>query len=439
MSSETLVVTADQVTQLFGSTEQINPEAMHGETFMTPAGVQVRFGDSRLGVVRDPESDDETFRITGNTVPRLCGALGSTCATVCGLADRAMSMADRQALDCASANAARAFEGRPGFMVAQTNNEVVFLSDEGSYKDVTMRDENGTEQTVFGKAKPGAVLVIAESDIRENAESGIFIGANNADNSFGIATFALDGERYALTFSSTRLNLGDRDQDAQILRKAIDGILDRRGIFGDERAQMIADLQVQIDIGYSAGIDDFAFDIRIPKYEPPEELANIDIRDLTAEQIKLLSVESQNARHLLLVNGHIDENGKVKEGEAGRIKPSEFMNFWYPGALLNGEIIGHPEVELKLYTPRTEEGCPGDGELCHVDYVKITQRTLKTQLVEMGIPEESIVYNTDQIINTASSDNRLASNRAMDLVGIDVKKTLRSVNGAMVAFPRLAA
>gem|GEM_PF-3070492 len=437
--SETLVATAEQVTKLFGSTEQVDPEAWRGDAFMTPAGVEVQFGDSRLGVVNNPNDGDEIFRITGNTVPRLCGALGASCAKGCGLADRAMSMAARQAQDCASANATRAFQGQPGFMVAQTNNEVVFLSDKNSYNDVTMRDENGTKRTIFGKTKPGAVLVIAESDIPENAETGIFIGANNADNSFGIATFALGGERYALTFSSTRLNLGDRDQDAQILRKAIDGILDRQEIFGDERARMIADLQVQIDIGYSAGIDDFAFDIKIPKYEPSEELAHIDIRKLTPEQIQSLSVESQNARYLLLANGHIDENGNIKEGDAGRIKPSEFMDFWYPGALDNGEIIGHPEVELRLYTPRTKEGCPGDGELCHVDYVKITRRTLKTQLIEMGIPEDNIIYNTDRIINTASSDNRLASNRAMDLVGIPVPKTLRSVNGAMVAFPQLAA
>ena len=86
-------------------------------------------------------------------------------------------------------------------------------------------------------------------------------------------------------------------------------------------------------------------------------------------------------------------------------------------------------------SPRGLGGCPGDGELCHINYPKITRRTRVGELVQMGVPEKSIAYDNSRAIDTASSDNRYASNRRMQLAGIPKDRTLRTVNGVTIKFP----
>lgn len=409
---ETLNISADQAQQIFGTTAITDPEAFHGDQFMTAAGVSLQFGDQRLGLFNDFDALGERFTVPGNTVPRLCGALGACAASECGLGSRPMALWERQAEDCAAANTVEAFDGRPGFVITPAGegiNRAVFLWDEGSSQAVTALDENGHEQIMFRKAAPGSVLVFSEHDVEQNAEEGVFVAANNADNSLGTATLELDGVRYAMVFSSSRLNLGDRDSDARLLQKGLDGILDRHNLAGEERQRAVENLHIQIDIGYSAGLKNFKHDVRLP--EEGSAYAN--------ELIEANGLASYSELTPTI----------VMSGKAGQ----------YPGALEHGEVYGAFEAENDIDVPRGVGGCPGFGEYCYIHYPKITERTLVSQLVEMGLQPEKVSYDASRVIDPASVENRLASNRRMQLAGVPLSKTLRSVNGVAVAFPQRAA
>lgn len=411
--SKSLELTPPQTEQVFGNTELAEVAAQHGETFLTEAGVQLQFGDERLGlrehfvkeevdgVVRYRKT--ENYEVVGNTVPRLCGALGSCAAAQCGLAELRMTFEQRRDKDCADANAMLAFGGRQGFLITPTNNEVMMLAQEASYDEVVTVDENGERQVMFGKVKPASVLIIGEHDI---PEEGVFVGANNADNSLIATTFVFDGVRYALVSSTSRLNLGDRDADAQLMRKAIEQIADRHGLEGVERQRAIADLKIRFDVGYQASLRNFAHQVRVPEEG------------------------SEAARALMEANGL-----SSYEELTPTIVMSSRHGGQYPGALEHGEIYGAFEAENDIDSPRKIGGCPGHGELCYIHYPKITERTQRTQLEEMGVSAENITYDASRSIDPASVDNRLASNRRMQLAGVPLNKTLRSINGVAVRFP----
>ena len=400
-TSQSLSITEEQAGQIFGSSHLVDPESVHQPEFTTRVGVNVRFADTRLGLKDDPGAPEERYLVTGNTVPRLCGAMGSCAANACGLADRPMSLLERQDADCAVANTAEAFDGRTGFIITPTNNEAVFMWEENSFRAVTITDERDREVTVLNKVKAASVFVFSENDISDE----IFVGANNADNSFIVATTEVEGLRYALVASSSRLNLGDRESTDQIFRKGVEGILDRHELEGVDRQHVLEIMMMDIHVGYSASLKNFKHDVRLPEEG------------------------SDAANELIAANGlsSYDELTPtiVMSGKKGQ----------YPGALDHGEVYGAFEAENDIDIPRSPAGCPGFGEYCYIHYPKITERTIVSQLADMGMRAENIVYDLENVIDPASEENRLASNRRMQLAGVPILKTLRSVNGAVISFP----
>jgi len=405
--SETLVVSDDQAPKIFSSLEDRAPAVAFGEKFITIHGVEEQFGHTTLAL----RKVEEGYAVPGNTVPRICAALGKCAADSCGLAERLMSNDDRRAEDCAAANTEVLFDGKPGFVLTPTEGEnpakVVFLKDGSeAYDDVNVLDEAGNPVRLFRKVKQASSFVVSEHDpiVRENPQ-GIFLAMNGADSSFGVATLEVDETRYAVAFCSSRPNLGDRGPDYQILRLAIEGILDNAGLEGQARADALQNLQVQIDIGYSASLENFAHDVRVPKAGTPY------------------------ADKLVAKYGLTD---------ASELTPKQVMEDQYPGSLSHDEVYPHSNVELGIDEPYREGGCPGDGELCHIHYPRITERTLRKQLEAMGIPDTNVLYDNSRAIDPASKDNDLASNRLFQLAGVPVAQTLRTAQGASVRFTQRA-
>jgi hypothetical protein len=443
--AEALVIDQAAATSIFGSAEVALPEATHGEPFVTQHSVEVTFGGTTLGLA---ERDDGSFHVTGNTVPRLDEA-ASCGATKCGLGELAMSMDARRGLNCAAANTTLAFDGLPGYVLTPLNNEVNFFSDEGSFAPVTALDEHGRQQTFFNKVRTGSVLVVSEHDLADHPD-GAFFALNLADSVIATETTEVNGTRYAAITFSSRESLGDRDGDAQLGRKTIEMILDREGITGRaERRQAISGLSVQIDVGYSASLQNFAHEVSVPEIVLPEGMTAGQALGIMAtesankippkDRDKRLSGPTRYGLTLARKNNLVDgKTGKL----TGRVTPTQVMADQYPGALENGEIYGQFEGEAGLEeSPRGLGGCPGDGGLCHINYPKITRRTRVGELVRMGIPdpEKNIAYDNSRAIDTASPDNRYASNRRMQLAGIPKDRTLRTVNGVTIKFPPRAA
>ena len=426
MQAPELLVTRDQVNQLFPSQEPIRPEAIHGRPFMAN-GVEIRFSTTTLGLeacVPSAERPDAEFKVVGNTVPRICSA--SECSvSVCGLGREVMSNAERRNRDCASATTLLATPDRPGYVMTPISSSVVFLNDPESRKAVTALDEGGNEQVMFDKLSDGCTVIVAEQDIPNGAE-GITVIANAADSAVGVATTEVDGVRYAIPFHSYQPHLGDRGPDNRILVKAINAIADKHELQGEARQQAIRDLAIRIDIGFAASLENFGHQVRIPKLSLPAELSGIAPTDLTKDQLRQLDGASKLAIRLMISKGY---------GDHSQIRPKDVMDDLYPGALENGEIYPEYEARNGIPAPYTEGGCPGDGQLCHIDYPGITRRTLVGQLEALGVRAEGIRYDQGRAIDTASADNYLASNRLAQLAGVPRQQTLRSANSVGIAFP----
>lgn len=355
-----------------------------------------------------------------------------------------MSNGGRRLLNCAAANTAPFFEDRPGYVMTPTNNEIHFLNDPDVSKKVSYKNEHGEEAGFFEKIKPGSVLIVGENDL-EKPEEGISIALNLADSVILTETMEVNGKRYAAVMFSSRETLGDRDGEAQLGRRAIEIIMDREGITDPAlRAATVDRMSVQVDVGFSATLPNFAHKVTVPEIELPEGMTARQAVELIAaetaakvpakERDQRLSGPTRYGLSIAAKNGLIDpSSGELSE----RITPTMVMADQYPGALENGEIYGQFEGENNLEeAPRGPGGCPGDGELCHIHYPKITRRTREGELVAMGVRPENIVYNAQDAIDTSSPDNMFASNRLMQLQGVTVGKTLRSVNGVTIKFPR---
>jgi hypothetical protein len=437
--AEALIIDQTAAVNIFGSAEQARPEATHGEPFVTQHGVELTFGGTTLGLT---EREDGSFHITGNTVPRLDEAANCS-ATKCGLGELAMTNEYRRQLNCAAANTTLAFNGLPGYVLTPLNNAVNFFSDESVSTPVTALDEIGAPMTFFNKVKTGSVLVVSEHDLADHPD-GAFFALNLADSVIATETTEVNGTRYAAIIFSSRESLGDRDGDAQLGRKTVEMILDREGIIDPaQRAQAVSELSVQIDIGYSASLRNFAHEVSVPEITLPEGMsAGQALEIMSAEAAaktppkdrdKRLSGPTRYGLTLAQENNLVSsESGNLTD----RVTPTQVMADQYPGALENGEIYGQFEGEAGLEeSPRGPGGCPGDGELCHINYPKITKRTRVGELVQMGVPKENIAYDNSRAIDTASPDNRYASNRRMQLEGIPKDRTLRTVNGVSIKFP----
>ncbi len=440
MPDPELLLTPQQAVEVFGTTELAKPEAIHGEPFVTANGVELQFGATTLGLAySSAPAGDAELRVTGNTLmhsnadPRGCDAAECT-VSVCGLAQFALSNDRRRGYNCAAANTLLGRGERPAFVITPTNNNVVFLSDADSYENVTAQDEYTQEQTLFGKVRAASTLVVSEHDIPEGAD-GIDVLMNGADSSLAVESTEVEGTRYILVSCSSRPNLGDRSPNEQIVRRGYEAILDRHGLEGAARQRAINEAQFEIHIGYSASLENFAHRVGVPELQVPEALQDANLARLTPEQQALLSGPSRYALTLLKKNGLIDhDTGEI----VGRLTPKVVMDDQYPGALEHGEIYPEFEARSGIDAPYTNGGCPGDGQLCHVHYPKITQRTLVTQLEAIGVRPEHIFYDNSRAVDPASEENRLASNRRFQLAGIPANRTPRSVNGVSVSFGRVA-
>jgi hypothetical protein len=437
--AEALIITEPQAVEIFGSAELATPGSLPGEALTTRHGVVVEFGATTLGL---KPAEDGKFQVTGNTVPRLCEAADGCSATACGLGGLAISNDMRREANCAAANTVPGVEGPENYVMTPLSNDIVFFGDEGVSKPINVKNEQGETVTLFQKVVTGSVLIISEHDLPKDSK-GVTVDLNLADSVVGVETYELENTRYAAIVYSSRESLGDRGGTARLLYNAHNVILDRHGLQGEARQEALRSMDPQIEIGYSASLKNFAHEVRVPEIKLPEgmtprEALNImkaenEARLKPAERDQRLSGPTKYGLQLAEKNGLIDaETGELTD----RITPTQLMDDQYPGALVNGEIYGQFEGESNLEeSPRGPEGCPGDGERCHINYPKITKRTRVQELLDLGIPEENISYNNSGAIDSASQDNRLASNRRAQLAGVPINKTLRSVNGVTIKFP----
>lgn len=447
MADPKLLLTEAQTVGVFGSADVYRPSSFPGEAFdavVTP-DVGLRFTGTTLGVEAAGELNGcNVYRILGNTLvkskvdPRGCDVAGVQCEIdACGLGDLRMSDETRRDLNCSGANTVRGLGDNPKYVITPTNNEVVFLSDAGSHTLFTASDEHGREQTMFGKVRAASTLVISEHDLPDGVEEvdGIL---NGADSSLAVTLWefkrpgAETGTRYAMVSCSSQPNLGDRDYDAQIVAKGVNGILDREGVTDPaERAEILANAEVEIHIGFSATLQNFAHRVMIPRLTVPEELAGVNLATLTTDQLKLFKGPAKDAITILRRNNLIDP----ETGEVSPILPKHVMEYRYPGSLDNGEVHPGSNIEHGIYDePYRDGGCPDDGGLCHIDYMGITQRTLVGQLVGVGMNPDNIRYDNSRSVDTGNTDNHLASRRLFALQDVPANRTPRSANGVTISF-----
>lgn len=441
--TEQLVLPSESVVKVFGvQPAEMRPGTVGGEQFTTQHYVEVQFQATTLGLTKHEEGD---WLVIGNTVPRLCEAADGCSATQCGLGEIALKNKTRRWIDCAAANTQPPFDGRPGFVMTPLSPDVVFLGDEGTYQPVTAMQPNGEQQPFFQKVKTGSALVISEHDMADipGSEDGIYVGLNLADSVVAIQTQEVNGTRYAVVLYSSRENLGDRPERYQIARNAVEGILDREGITGAAREQAINELTVQIDVGFSATLQNFAHEVRVPEISLPEGMTPGQALDIMAtedrdkikagDRDKRLSGPTRYGLQLARKNNLVDpETGEL----TGEVTPTKLMDDQYPGALRNGFIHGEVEIAAGITdSPRGPEGCPGHGERCHIDYPGITKHTRVSELEAMGVRQENTTYNNAGAIDPSSRDNMLPSNRDLQLEGVAVNRTPRTVQGAIIKFP----
>lgn len=411
--AEPLHITHAQAVEIFGSDRAVAPEVIEHYGGTSSHNVDFQFSASTLGLEHIAgEGDQQLVRVTGNTVARLCPAAEHCGPTVCGLAVESLYNYERRERDCAAANTQAVFGDRRGYVLSPTlpggqfTNEVVFMGDPLSSTSIEVNNEYGRATPMFEKISPGAAFVISEADLWDPAE-GLVIEVNNADSNWALATFSLFGERFAVAAFFSRTNLGSRPKEDQILRKAIEGVLERRQVNPVYTQDILHELTVDVHVGYSATRKNFAHPVRVPP------------------------ADSTYGNYLLRLSGLIDLDGTP----TGEITPTMVMDDQYPAALENGEIYGEYEAENDIDVPRGPGGCPGHGEKCHIDYRKITRRTVFTQLQQMGVRPENINFVDEHAIDPADQGNYLASNRRAQLGGVSVNQTPRSANAVHIAFP----
>ncbi len=376
----------------------ISPEYTVDGISMQAVNSSLRF---ELATSRDDEGNEsDRAAVFGNTVKRLCGRLPEGKVSCEGCAVLGLTVADGVARNCARSNTATVFEqahvpaeGR--LMLLPTKSDVLVLSDE-----LPGTVEMMSGEAIYRTLPAAQAVVIPESKAKELGLERFGAGMNGADSTFGMATFVMDNEKVAIAFCSTRENMGDRTEDEQVVRKAINAYLDSRGLEGDERQAAIEGMDVSVMIGASATLRNFAH-----KIEPPKEKY--------AEQIKK---------------------------KWGKITNAGVLDNQYPGALERGNVW--PEFEAQLVELAREKGevitspigpdnCPGDGQTCHVDYRAETKYAIEKQLEALGV--RNVYYDDSHAMDPADVNN-MASNRREQNNGVERSRTNRTINGMVVTF-----
>jgi len=380
-----------------------------GGVTMQPFNSVLRFAEfpEPNVIYRETESNEVNIMetpdyvgISGNTVTRLC-PVAKDCGN-CALAGSGLTIPEMFERNCARANTAVAFEameveGASRFMLLPTNTDTYIVG-----SDVLTVENNG-DQIMQARLKPAESVIFTGTWLREQGLDKFAVAMNGADGSFGIATMEILGERIFIPFCSMRGNMGDRGEEAHILRRAISRYLDSIEISEIERSQILEHLSVSILIGASATLRNFGHKIQIPEQGSKyyEELAN-----KYPELIK-------------------------KAGN--KITSAIVLNDQYPGAFVRHSIYPEYEAINGIHTsPITPDNCPGDGQTCHVDYRAETSYALVGQLVAMGIQRENINYDDSQAMDPADPTNIMASNRAEQNNGIKKPNTNRTINGIVV-------
>lgn len=352
---------------------------------------------SGIGVV-----EGDMVAISGNTVTRLC-PVAKDCGS-CALSGSGMTIAEMSEMNCARANTAMAFET---LSVPETSRLMLQpLSSDTFVLDDSHLTVEKTGDTIMQARLPKAEsVVITESWLKSKNMTEFAIGMNGADGSFGIATMEVMGEKIFIPFCSMRGNMGDRGEDAQIIRRALENYLDVAEITGDKREQLIAGLKVSILIGASATLRNFAHKILVP--------------------------EEGSKQHGVLLEKYPELVARAK----GKVTSAIVLNDQYPGAFGRGSIFPQFEAEMGIHSsPITPDNCPGDGQTCHVDYRTETEYALRKQLLDMGVSEANIHYDDSQAMDPGDPTNLMASNRAEQLGGVkDKNKTNRTINGILVS------
>jgi hypothetical protein len=363
-------------------------------------------------------NEGDRVAVLGNTVKRLCPFVPEGKISCEDCAFKGLKVAGGVEKNCARSNTADAFEqmnvsveGR--LMLLPTKSDVIVLGDE--LPGIVETNDNG----ILYRTLPAAqAVVITESSADKLGLSRFGIGMNGADSSFGMATFTLDGEKVAIPFCSTRQNMGDRSYEEQVIRKAIDALLDTRGYEGNERQEKIASLAISVMIGASASLANFGHKVQVPREgeDAPEREQNY------AKQLR----------------GKYPE--LIAKSRTGEITSAIVLNDQFQGALERGNVW--PELDAGIVelarskgddmeSPITPDNCPGDGQMCHVDYPRETEYAIVKQLQEMGV--RSVSYDNSHAMDPADINN-MASNRREQNEGVEVSKTNRTINGMVVTF-----
>ena len=383
------------------------------------------FVNSTVGGVLD---DDGYVNMLGSTVGPRCP--GGPCNEH-GDTFYALPLADRLALNCATAYCEMAF-GTEGI---ETAPEFRYMFIPGFPRDATDRSdvvvmeqvEEPTEvryggELVMRKLEMCHAVVISERWLRQNGNPRVTFGFNGADASLGLMTFKVpagdhgDAEMFFVPFCTEQKNLGRRDgvELAQPLATAMEIIAELRGF----DVSLYNDIVVDIEIGASATLAHFKHEITLPTPEfnggpNGHAVALADSMGITYEEYV-----DRYEHTMRYVQGKISYD----QVELSRwIPPKAVMEWRYPGSLAGGFVYGFDPVSGELEV-RTEDGCPGfyagednEGNLCHLDYRGITEDTIRWQLSRFGV-----AVRFGQMFSSDSSDpsNNLPSNRAEQLAGI---------------------
>ncbi len=352
--------------------------------------------------------DDDTLASLGNTVSRNCGVT-KTCAGSCALAGSGLMTTEMSELNCARANVAVVFEAvnepnESRFMLTAVGSDTFVVGD-----DTKMVREMNGDELMFKKLPNASSVVFTKSWLEKQGFTEFTMGINAADGSFGLASMDILGESVLIPFCSMRDNMGDRGEDKQVVRKAINAYLDMLDLTGDARATVLENLDVRVDIGASASLRNFAHQIKIPRVDSddPKE------RERAERIIKTYP-------DLIALAGGAITSAIVLESE-------------YPGALLRGSIYPQAEAEMGIHiSPITPGNCPGDGQSCHINYPEETKYAIIAQLKEMSISEQRISYDASLALDPASPSNNMASNRRENNNGVETENTLRTFSGMTV-------
>ncbi len=413
-------------------THRAEPRIVLSPEFSPTITATAVFVNSTLGAARDGNT---VYRF-GTTVPRLCPH-GAGCDHD---EINALGFDNRLALGCATAYAESAFVDErivtepeasfmlvPGFPKDATARDDVIMLEEMSDDDFTEVEAGPRNERIFRKLPTGHAVVVSERWLYELGVDRFTIGMNIADATFGMMSFTVpagehgESQGFHVMFCTQRENLGRRDSElSQPLATAVDMVLESL----EADPSVMQGVEMIVRLGSSAKVEHFRHNITLPT--PVYNGGPNKMAITLAEHLGITYDEYVERYEITQAVMAGDDEGVDRNMI---ITPSDVMDEQYPGALEGGFVYGANEVTGELER-RTADGCPGYGELCHLDYRNMTRDTIAFQLERFGV-----VVDFDEGLSVDPSDpeNAFASNRADQLAGIATSKTSRTFVGVSIA------